>query len=70
MADRIVIKKNFKYMLYPNAAQIVAMDGQLAEACRLTPPDSFKVSSRQRSLCLERSLGVRLDLSENELTPT
>jgi len=37
MADRIVIKKNFKYMLYPNAAQIVAMDGQLAEACRLTP---------------------------------
>jgi helix-turn-helix protein len=69
MADRIVIKKNFKYRLYPNAAQIVAMDGRLAEACRLTP-DSFKGSSRQRSLCLERSLGVRLDLSENELTPT
>jgi len=37
MADQIVIKKNFKYRLYPNAAQIVAMDGQLAEACRLTP---------------------------------
>ena len=35
MADRIVIKKNFKYRLYPNAAQIVVMDGQLAEACRL-----------------------------------
>jgi hypothetical protein len=42
MAYRIVIKKNFKYMLYPNAAQIVAMDGQLAEACRLTPPIVLK----------------------------
>src|SRR5215831_12270647 len=34
MADQIVIKKNFKYRLYPTAAQIVALDGQLAEACR------------------------------------
>src|SRR5215510_853141 len=35
MADLIVIKKNFKYRLYPTAAQILALDGQLAEACRL-----------------------------------
>jgi putative transposase len=35
MADRLIIKKNFKYRLYPTAAQIVALDGQLAEACRL-----------------------------------
>src|SRR5215510_11206995 len=35
MADRIVIKKNFKYRLYPTDAQIVSLDGQLAEACRL-----------------------------------
>ena len=35
MADQIVIKKNFKYRLYPNSAQIVTLDGQLAEACRL-----------------------------------
>jgi putative transposase len=35
MADRIVIKKNFKYRLYPTNAQIAALDGQLAEACRL-----------------------------------
>jgi len=35
MADQPVIKKNFKYRLYPTSAQIVALDGQLAEACRL-----------------------------------
>src|SRR5215468_7237663 len=35
MADQTVIKKNFKYRLYPTSAQIVALDGQLAEACRL-----------------------------------
>ncbi len=35
MADRIVIKKNFKYRLYPTSAQIAALDDQLAEACRL-----------------------------------
>src|SRR5574342_704401 len=35
MADQIVIKKNFKYRLYPTSAQIVTLDGQLAEACRL-----------------------------------
>jgi len=35
MADQIVIKKNFKYRLYPTDAQIVSLDGQLAEACRL-----------------------------------
>jgi putative transposase len=35
MADQIVIKKNFKYRLYPTSAQIAALDDQLAEACRL-----------------------------------
>jgi putative transposase len=35
MADRIVIKKNFKYRLYPTSEQIAALDDQLAEACRL-----------------------------------
>jgi len=35
MADLIVIKKNFKYRLYPTATHILALDGQLAEACRL-----------------------------------
>ena len=35
MADQIVIKKNFRYRLYPTSAQIVALDDELAEACRL-----------------------------------
>src|SRR5215470_11428122 len=35
MADQIVIKKNFKYRLYPTSAQVVALDGQLVEACLL-----------------------------------
>ena len=29
------MRKNFKYRLYPSNAQIVALDGQLAEACSL-----------------------------------
>jgi putative transposase len=29
------LRKNFKYRLYPTVAQTVALDGQLAEACRL-----------------------------------
>jgi putative transposase len=29
------LRKNFKYRLYPSNAQIVALDGQLAEACNL-----------------------------------
>jgi putative transposase len=29
------LRKNFKYRLYPTGAQTVALDGQLAEACRL-----------------------------------
>jgi putative transposase len=29
------LRKNFKYRLYPSNAQIVALDGQLAEACSL-----------------------------------
>jgi putative transposase len=57
MADRIVIKKNFKYRLYPNAAQIVAMDGQLAEACRLYNAavqerrDAYRVSHKSINYC-------------------
>ena len=57
MADRIVIKKNFKYRLYPNAAQIVAMDGQLAEACRLYNAavqerrDAYRISHKSINYC-------------------
>jgi putative transposase len=29
------LRKNFKYRLYPTSAQTAALDGQLAEACRL-----------------------------------
>jgi putative transposase len=35
MDTEIVVKKNFKYRLYPSAAQTIALDTQLAEACRL-----------------------------------
>jgi len=35
MADQIVLKKNYKYRLYPTSAQIAALDHQLAEACCL-----------------------------------
>src|SRR5262245_46075236 len=35
MTVQIVIKKNFKYRLYPTSTQIDALDHQLAEACRL-----------------------------------
>jgi putative transposase len=49
MADQIVIKKNFKYRLYPTAAQIVALDGQLAEACRLY---NAAVQERRDAYCI------------------
>ena len=57
MADQIVIKKNFKYRLYPNTAQIIAMDGQLAEACRLYNAalqerrDAYRVSHKSINYC-------------------
>jgi putative transposase len=57
MADRIVIKKNFKYRLYPNTAQIVALDGQLAEACRLYNAavqerrDAYRISHKSINYC-------------------
>ena len=35
MDTEIVVKKNFKYRLYPSAAQTITLDTQLAEACRL-----------------------------------
>jgi transposase len=35
VAGQIVIRKSFKYGLYPTKAQIAALDEQLAEACRL-----------------------------------
>jgi putative transposase len=57
MADRIVIKKNFKYRLYPTADQIIALDGQLAEACRLYNSavqerrDAYRISHKSISYC-------------------
>ncbi len=57
MADRIVVKKNFKYRLYPTAAQIAALDGQLAEACRLYNAavqerrDAYRISHISISYC-------------------
>src|SRR5262245_12665271 len=57
MADQIVIKKNFKYRLYPTDAQIVALDGQLAEACRLYNAavqerrDAYRISHKSINYC-------------------
>jgi putative transposase len=57
MADRIVVKKNFKFRLYPTAAQIAASDGQLAESCRLYNAavqerrDAYRISHISISYC-------------------
>jgi hypothetical protein len=45
MADQIVVKKNFKYRLYPTSAQIVALDGQLADWPNLLMTPGGRLSS-------------------------
>jgi transposase len=57
MADRIVIKNNFKYRLRPTDAHIVALDGQSAEACRLYNAavqerrDAYRISHKSINYC-------------------
>ncbi len=49
MDSKIVVKKNFKYRLYPSAAQTIALDTQLAEACRLY---NAALQERRNAYCM------------------
>jgi putative transposase len=57
MDTDIVIKKNFKYRLYPSAAQTIALDTQLAEACRLYNAalqerrDAYRMAGKSLNYC-------------------
>ena len=56
MTDSVVIRKSFKYRLYPTEAQIVALNEQLAEACRLYNAalqerrDAYRLSHKSMSM--------------------
>src|SRR5262245_41741050 len=57
MDTEIVVKKNFKYRLYPSAAQTIALDTQLAEACRLYNAalqerrDAYRMAGKSLNYC-------------------
>src|SRR5262245_10969502 len=57
MDTEIVVKKNFKYRLYPSAAQRIALDTQLAEACRLYNAalqerrDAYRMAGKSLNYC-------------------
>src|SRR5215475_12936583 len=57
MDTEIVVKKNFKYRLYPSAAQRIALDTQLSEACRLYNAalqerrDAYRMASKSLNYC-------------------
>src|SRR6266511_1291830 len=57
MDTEFVVKKNFKYRLYPSAAQTIALDTQLAEACRLYNAalqerrDAYRMAGKSLNYC-------------------
>src|SRR5262245_19718542 len=57
MDTEIVVKKNFKYRLYPSVAQTIALDTQLAEACRLYNAalqerrDAYRMAGKSLNYC-------------------
>jgi putative transposase len=57
MDTEIVVKKNFKYRLYPSAVQTIALDTQLAEACRLYNAalqerrDAYRMAGKSLNYC-------------------